>query len=367
MHLVLAGGGHAHQIVLRALAMRPEAGLWLTLVSPHALATYTGMVPGYLAGQYTRRETQIDLAALATRAGAEFSQDHVERIDAPARRVFLRQGGDLSYDLLSLDIGSRPVAADHIAADAPAAVVKPIEEAADRIDAAMAEPPPAEGRRIVVVGAGAGGCEIAFALAARLRREGAGTVTVCDPAQSPLAEKPPRASDLVVRAFAERNIDFVGDAAVVRVEAFGVRLADGRTIPASLVIWATGAGGPDLISRSSLPLDERGFLRVGDDLRCREYPEIFAAGDCATLDSYPELPKAGVYAVRQGPVLAANLRAAARARRTRDFRPQHKVLSLLNTGDGRAIFIRGDVAWRGRLAWWLKDWIDRRYVRQFSA
>ena len=159
---------------------------------------------------------------------------------------------------------------------------------------------------------------------------------------------------------------FLGEVVVVRVDAYGVRLADGRVLPASLVVWATGAAGPDLLARSGLPVDERGFLRVGDDLRCVEFPEIFAAGDCATLASYPELPKAGVYAVRQGPVLAANLRAVARGRRTRRFRPQRDFLALLNTGDGRAILSRGSLALRNRLAWRLKDYIDRRFIRLYE-
>ena len=120
------------------------------------------------------------------------------------------------------------------------------------------------------------------------------------------------------------------------------------------------------MARSGLPVDERGFLRVGDDLRCTEYPQIFAAGDCATLDSEPELPKAGVYAVRQGPVLAANLRAVARGRRLRPFRPQRDFLVLLNTGDGHAILSRGGLALRSRFAWRLKDAIDRRFIRRYE-
>ena len=365
-HLVLAGGGHAHVHVLKAFAMRPEPLLHLTVVSPHSYATYSGMVPGVLAGQYRLRGAQIDVRALAARAGAVFLADRVVRVDPQQRVIHLAERPLLSYDLLSLDIGSKPSAADRVAEGAPASMVKPIEVAALQIEAALGEPAPPAGRQVVVVGAGAGGCEIAFALAARLRAEGTGRVTVCDRADRPLATRHARTSSAVMHAFEVHGIDFLAEVVVVRVDAYGVRLADGRVLQASLVVWATGAAGPELFARSGLPVDERGFLRVGDDLRCVEFPEIFAAGDCATLTSHPDLPKAGVYAVRQGPVLAANLRAVARGHCTRPFRPQRDFLALLNTGDGRAILSRGALAVRGRLAWRLKDYIDRRFIRLYE-
>jgi selenide,water dikinase len=254
---------------------------------------------------------------------------------------------------------------ERVAAGA-AAMVKPIEVALADIEEALAAPAPDGGRRIVVVGAGAGGCEIAFALAARLRREAGGSVTVCDVGERPLGNRHPATSNAVLRAFAEHDIDFVGQAAVSRADAAGVRLGDGRVLPASLVVWATGARGPEFLAHSGLPVDENGFLRVGDDLRCAAYPEILAAGDCATLASHAALPKAGVYAVRQGPVLTANLRALAHGGHTRAFRPQRDFLALLNTGDGKAILSRGRIAWRGRWIWRLKDRIDRRFIARYA-
>lgn len=367
LHVVLAGGGHTHVHVLRSLAMRPAPGLRVTLVSPHARAIYTGMVPGVLGGQYELRQAQIDLAALAARAGAVFLADRVRLVEAGARRLHLETRPPLAYRVLSLDVGSRPAAADRIAAGTAAALVKPVETAAEQIRAELAQPPPPGGRRIVVVGAGPGGCELAFALAAHVRREGSGDVTVCDLADRPVAGRHPNTSNAVRRALDEHGIAFVGGTGVASADRHGVRLGDGRVLPATFVVWATGAAGPEFLARSGLPVDERGFLLVGDDLRCVDHAEIFAAGDCASLVSHPELPKAGVYAVRQGPVLTANLRALGGGRRRlRRFRPQREFLALLNTGDGRAILSRGRWAFRHRLLWWLKDRIDRRFVRLYA-
>ena len=367
-HLVIVGGGHAHVHVLRSLSMRPEPGLRRIVVSPSSYATYSGMVPGVLAGQYQLQQAQIDVRALAARAGATFLLDRVVRIHPQRRLLELEHHPLLSYDVVSLDIGSRPSAPERVANDARVVAVKPIELAAAGIEEALAAPPPPEGRRIVVVGAGAGGTELAFALAARLRRIGGGSITVCDGASEATRERGPRTARIVQQTFRRHGIDFLAGAEVERVDQEGVHLAGGRRLPATFVVWATGAAGPALFAESGLPVDERGFLRIGDDLRCETDPHIFAAGDCATLSSYPSLAKAGVYAVRQGPVLARNLRAAARAPtpRLERYRPQKRFLSLLNTGDGRAILSYAGWAWRSRWAWWLKDRIDRRFIAKYD-
>jgi selenide,water dikinase len=365
-HLILVGGGHAHVFVLRSLAMRRAPGLQVTLVSPASQATYSGMVPGVLAGQYDLSEAQIDVRALAARAGAAFVPDRVVRIDADRRVLALAERPPLTYDFLSLDIGSQPAAADRVEPDAPVVLVKPIERAAAGIAAALAAPAPAAGRRAVVIGAGAGGTEIAFALAARLRHEGKGSVTVCDLAGRPVATRDASTSRAVERALAQHRITFRGGVDVTCVSRDGVTLASGELLPADLVVWATGAAGPALFADSGLPVDQRGFLQVGDDLRCAAHPEIFAAGDCATLSSHRDLAKAGVYAVRQGPVLAANLRSAARGGGLRTFRPQRHFLSLMNTGDGRGILSYRGFAVHGRSVWWLKDRIDRAFIRRYA-
>lgn len=366
-HLVLVGGGHAHAIVLESMAMRPEPGLRMTLISPSSQATYSGMVPGVIAGQYRLEDAQIDVRALAARAAAAFVPDRVVRIDAAHRVLMLAERPPLTYDLLSLDIGSVPALQERIGEDAKVVRVKPIERAAAELASALALPPPPTGRRVVVVGSGPGGVEIAFALVSRLRDEQGATVTVCDKSTHPASSRDPRTSQAVERAFSRRGIRFRGGIEVRRVDGAGVQLSDGQTLPADLVVWATGAAAPALFAESGLPLDARGFLRVGDDLRCVAHPEIFAAGDCATLASHPDLPKAGVYAVRQGPVLAANLRAASRGKaHLKPYRPQSHFLSLMNSGDGRAIVSYRGHATHGRWAWRLKDRIDRAFMQRFA-
>jgi selenide,water dikinase len=360
--LLLVGGGHSHLFVLEAFARRLPADVGVVLVAPAPLATYSGMVPGVLAGQYPLRAAQVDVRRLAARAGATFVAARATAVDLRARTVHLSDGAALPYDVVSFDIGARTAVVAPVAAGAPLVPIKPIEPALAAIDAALATRP---GARAVVIGAGAAGCEVALALQARLRA-GGGTVTVCDRTPRPLTGFAPRAAVLVEHAFAAAGVAWRGGAGVVAIEAGGVRLAGGAWLTADLIVGAGGAAGDALFAEAGLAVDARGFLLVDDTLRSTTQEAIFAAGDCATLTSRPALPKAGVYAVRQGPVLAANLRAAVGGAPLRPFRPQPRALALLNRADGRAILSYGRLAGEGRWAWWLKDWIDRRFVRRFE-
>lgn len=109
-------------------------------------------------------------------------------------------------------------------------------------------------------------------------------------------------------------------------------------------------------------------MRIDEQLRSVSHPQVFATGDCASWAGQA-LPKAGVHAVRMGPVLASNLRAALRAPAAagdlRVHRPQPRFLALLATGDGRAIASRGPFGAEGAWAWRWKHRIDRRFLKQF--
>lgn len=358
-NLVLVGGGHAQLRVLLDLARRELPHTRVVLITPHRLSTYTGMVPGVIAGQYRLRQAQIDVSRLAERARVSFLADRVVEIDPRAQRLKLRSGMGMPFDFLSLDIGSQPAHQERLFG--PAAVVKPIEDAIVRIEDQLRRTT-RRSPRFVVVGGGAGGVELAFAIAARLRSAGDGQVLICSRSTEPLSGRHPNTIRLVREALRRHRIEFLGGLSVGTVEPGKVAFGPDASIPADGIVWATGAAGHRLLRDSGLPIDDRGFLWVGDDLRSERFPQIFAAGDCVSLVSNPKLPKAGVYAVRQGPLLSANLRAVLSDRPLREYRPQTQTLALINTADGRAILSYGSRAAYGRAAWWLKSWIDRRWI-----
>ncbi len=355
--LVLVGGGHAHLGVLRRWGMRPEPGVRLTLVARETLAAYSGMVPGVVAGLHTAAEAQLDLRALARQAGARLIHAEAEGLDLPARRVLLRGRPPLRFDVLSLDVGASPRlevpgAAEH------ALPVWPLDGMLARVTAALAAGP----TKVVVVGGGAGGVELALAL--RTRLGAAPGITLCH-GSAVLPGHGGRGRSLAESLLAERGIAQRAGS-VARVEAGAVLLADGWRETADLVLWATGAAPVPWLRESGLALDERGFLAVLPTLQSTSHPIVFAAGDCATVLAHVR-PKAGVYAVRQGPPLAENLRLALRGGKPRPFVPQRRALFLLNGADGTAVASYGPFAARRRWAWRWKRWIDLRWMAKLRA
>jgi selenide,water dikinase len=365
--LVLVGGGHAHIQVLKRWAMGPVPETRLTVVVDRPVAVYSGMVPGFVAGQYSREDLEIDVRPLARRAGARCIVARATGLDSAGRRLALEGRPPLPYDTASFDVGSTVAGLDVPGVREHALPTRPIGEFVRRVDEVLAAPP---SRAVfVVVGAGAGGVEVAFALAARLgpRRAGDVQVMLLEAGPRVLPGQAASAARRVEAAAAARGIAIRCDARVERVERDAVLLVGGERLPAHAVVWVAGAAALPLFAGAGLETDARGFVRVGPTLQCVGREDVFAAGDCAAWAGGPGLAKAGVYAVRQGPVLAYNLMARARGGHLRTYRPQRDFLSLLNLGDGRAIGTKWGATVEGRWVFGLKDRIDRRFVRRFQV
>ncbi len=367
---VLVGGGHAHVQVIRRFAMRPVPGVRLTVVLDRPDAVYSGMVPGLAAGDYRVDDLEIDVVPLARRAGARVVLAAAERIDPEARRIEVVGRPPIAYDLASLDVGSSVRGLDREGVREHALATRPIRQFIDRleerIERALAERGHAA-LRIAVVGGGAAGVELALTLESRLRSAGCAVeVGLLDSGPRLLASDAGRAARLAHAELSRRGIRWRANARVDAVEKDAI-VIDGAAEPCDLAVWATGAAPQPLLARSSLPLDERGFVRVRETLQVVDHDDLFAVGDCAVLDAHPWVPRAGVYAVRQGPVLDANLRARAAERPLRAYRPQRNFLSLLNLGDRRALASKWGFSASGSWAWRLKDAIDRRFMSRFRV
>lgn len=361
--LVLVGGGHSHALVLRSLAMKPVAGLRVTLVSPAAFTPYSGMLPGLLAGHYTLEETHIDLARLCQWGGVRFLTDTATSLDPVARRLHCAARGSLSYDMLSIDIGSQPELDSVPGAREYAVPVKPVAGLWSRWTELQKAEHLGE-QRIAVVGGGAGSVEVILAIAHRLRERRPSLDLYCG-ADEVLPGYPASARRVVERRLRDYTIGLRCGARVARVGEGRLEFEDGGDASFDTLIWCTGAAAAPWVAQSGLPVDERGFMVVEDTLQSSAYPEVFGAGDIAVQHRHPR-PKAGVYAVRQGPVLADNLRAFALGRSLREHRPQTRFLSLLSLGDQSAVAERHGFSISGAWVWRWKDRIDRAFMTRFS-
>ena len=366
--LVLLGGGHAQVKVLADLAARPLTGWDVHLVSPYRRQIYSGMLPGWVAGHYPIESCAIALDTLAARARVQFHETAGVAIDAAGQTITCADGSRLRYDLLSIDTGPLPAIDPLPGSGENALPIRPIEQFVAAWPA-LVERQPGRGRRfdLVVLGAGAAGVELAFAIRHRALTEGWSHlgVTLIGPAAQPLDGSPASARRLVERLLAQRGVAWQGGRRAVAVEPGAIRFEQGPPLAFDACLVVTGAAAPAWARASGLATDERGFIRVGPSLQSVSHPQVFAAGDVA---AYAEArPKSGVYAVRAGPVLADNLRAVAEGRTPRPWTPQRRALYLISTGDRHALASWGPWAIAGDWVWWWKDRIDRRFMRRFGT
>lgn len=367
MDLVLVGGGHAHVQVLKMLAMKGPQTLRITLVSDGPTAFYSGMLPGALAGLYSAAETEVDLVRLTRWAGVRFVQARVTGLDRERKQVNIEGRPPLHYDLLSLDIGSVTRGVDLPGVREHAILTRPIGLLLDKVETFENNFPSQGSIRIAVVGAGAAGVELAFAMRARFGQKIADTsVTLIDRGTRILPDQPATVRGAIERALASHGIACRLETTIECITKDEIKCAGGSPVPYDLLLWATGGGAQPAQSAFGIAQDQHGFIRVKKTLQSVDDDTIFAAGDMICIDEHPDVPKAGVYAVRQGPVLAKNLAAATDGSPLHAYKPQSGFLALLMTGDGSAVGSYKGFAPAGRWVWKWKDWIDRKFVAKFD-
>ena len=369
--VILVGGGHSHVQVLESLASQPLSTVRVTVVVDRPIAVYSGMVPGFVAGQYRAEELEIDVPRLCQWAGVECIVEPVEIIDAASRQLVLEGGERLTYDLASINVGSTVAGLDLPGIREFAIPTRPIAElilrTEDVVSGASAD---RDGSpfRVVVVGGGAGGVELAFTFLERLRTAGCGPIEthLINTGPRILAGYPASLARRAQRAAVQRGIRIHCGRRVQEARPHEVVLDDGEVWSCDALLWVTGAVSHALLHTSGLPTEERGFVKTRSTLQVLGHDDLFAVGDCATLVDFPDTPKAGVYAVRQGPVLTHNLRAALAGDPLSEYTPQSDFLTLLNLGDGTALGAKKGLSFQGRWVMRLKDWIDRQFMQRFQ-
>lgn len=378
-NLVLIGGGHSHAILLRNSGIKPLPGVRLTLISPAADTPYSGMLPGHIAGVYSRDECHINLQILANLAQAQFYIDEVVGLDLNNHKVVCANRPAVDFDLLSIDIGSTPATMSVSGAAEYAVPAKPVSqllehwyEVLDRVTQN-----PQINMSIAIAGGGAGGVELALSMQAHLQR-------ILQQAQQPLSNleihlfhrQPelmthhhPSVQRQVKQILMRRDVNLHLGETVCAIapseELLEIKCESGLRVKCDKIFWVTQASAPEWLKTTGLATDERGFILVEDTLQSLTHPEVFATGDIATMINHPR-PKAGVFAVRQGKPLYENLRRMLQGQLLKPYKPQQKYLSLIGTGDGSAIATRGNITLPPHpLLWRWKDCLDRRFMEQF--
>jgi selenide, water dikinase len=392
--LVLIGGGHSHAIALLMFGMKPLSGVRLTLITEASDTPYSGMIPGHIAGFYSHDECHIQLRQLANFAKAHLYITRVVDLDLENQKVICANGLTVDFDVLSINIGSTPATISVPGASEYAIGAKPASKLlehwykfCENIRSDISHKC-LEKIRIGIVGGGAGGVELALAMQSNLESTGMRGQRGYLVANAQLeihlfhrdGELMPSfhqsARHRVKEILTQRGIELHLGENVCGVEQnlsplfvrgrYGVICQSGLMVECDRVFWVTQASAPEWLKTTGLLTDEQGFILVGDTLQSLSHQNIFATGDIATMVNHPR-PKAGVFAVRQGKPLFENLQRFCLGKSLKPFKPQKSYLSLIGTGDQKAIAIRGAfTSPPHKLLWHWKDWIDRRFMGQFN-
>lgn len=421
LRVVLLGGGHTNTQLIKFFRAKEYSHVEFILISDREEAFYSGMLPGTVGGLYGHEtEAILHLPSLCRNRGWRFICERASGIDANSQHVLLSNGESVFYDILSVDVGSETSGCDrkdiqqHAVTTRPIALLMPKlrsfedkfeEEGKENQDSTITP-------RVVVVGAGAAGVELAFGVHNRLiHRFGSVDVVLLDSNPQVLSQEDTDLQILATQRLRECDISIMNNTRVSLVEDQYILLENGQRIPYDVVLFATGASAPKWIkTKTNLTTCEKGFISVNEFLQSVSHPNVFAAGDCASLShvqhNFP--PKAGVYAVRMGPPLIQNVKtlinastkdmkeeeerekrekeknsnkpppppssstirrrslSLAEKKSLQEYHPQTGFLKLLMTGDGRAIGSKFGISFEGEWVWKMKNWIDQSWMDLYT-
>ena len=364
--LLLAGGGHAHMMLLARIRHLTEEGHEVTVVQPSDHHYYSGMGPGMLSGFYKADDIRFRTRFVVERQGGRFIKDKVIRIDTGNRSVELESGICEEYDVLSCNTGSFVPFSAIEGRSSRIFGAKPIEgllEAKKQIITSCNNPE----LSISVIGGGAAAAEIAGNVRQLATKNGCPGAKIKILAGNKLMKNSSPAIQRIVRKyFQKKNIEIDESGHVEQIENGNVIMKSGKTHTPDFIFLATGVQPSPLFAASNLPTGPDGGLQVNEYLQCSDHPEIFGGGDCICYAPQP-LEKVGVYAVRQNPVLLHNVLAGLRGGNQIKFDPGGRFLAIFNLGGGYGALQKGPLCWGGKTAFIIKDYIDKKFMTQFQS
>jgi len=359
--ILLIGAGHTNLHIVRMWAQTPIPDASLTLLSPFPCATYSGMLPGTLAGNYSPADMEIDLYQLTKFAGVNLIIDEAVSMNAAEKEVRFRERPPMHFDLASIGVGSVPRQMERLKTHPGFVPIKPMFTALQRLDAAIHQQT-TDPIRIAIIGGGAAGVEVAMCVDHRVRSaRGSAQLTLVDAHSRILGGFRDRTIRLAERELKTRGIDLRCGSRVTGHQDLDLIFDDGGTLTADIVIWVTGACPPEFLQHVNLAKSESGFLKIRHTLQSIDNDSVFVVGDSAELVG-ESIDRAGVYAVRQGPILWQNLNRSLNGLAMIHYKPQRDFLRLLATGDGRAIAQWKWLSGIGSHWWKLKDRIDSKFM-----
>jgi NADH dehydrogenase FAD-containing subunit len=366
-HLLLVGAGHAHLTILKNLSTLLMQGHRVTVINADTYHYYSGMGPGMLSGIYGPGQIRFHVEKMVTDQGGHFIRDQVVRIDPINKNVQTAGGKTISYDLVCFNTGSHvpyPDIGKNLKGESFLFPVKPIRNllfAKNKLIFLFTQKRP----KIMVVGGGAAGVEIAGnlrALAEKYKQQADITIVGGGAILNRFND---RFREMAKSMLRQLRINLLERSSVTDISNHRIILNTGLALECDMVLWAVGTSPSPLFKDAGLPTGPEGGLLVNEYLQSVLFPNIFGGGDCISFKNR-DLEKVGVYAVRQNPILLENLNNFFTDKPLMPFLPQKDFLVILNMGNGQGLLNWKGFVFRGITAFWLKDFIDRRFMKKFQ-
>ncbi len=364
-HLVLAGAGHAHMVALQNIRNILDKGHRVTVIGSSDNHYYSGMAPGMLGGRYSPEEIRFNSRLTVENQGGSFLSDTIVSINPDIRVLRLESGREVGYDILSCNLGSTGTTTFESGEHCPVFTVKPIENllaAREHICKVGKD----RSLKIAIIGGGATAAEISGNIVQLAKK-----MNLVEP------EVTVYCRGYFMKRFSEKVrkgcLSFLNSLGVVIIQHVPVQNVDnghiltsaGQNVRADVIFAAQGVKPSTVFASSGFTVGPDGGLVVNDFLQSLDYPEVFGGGDCVYFSKQP-LDKVGVYAVRQNSVLLHNLIAGLENESLQSFDPGGGYLLIFNLGNGYGILQKRKLYVQGRVAFWAKDFIDRRFMRRFQ-
>jgi NADH:ubiquinone reductase (H+-translocating) len=379
--IVVAGAGYAGlHVALRLTAkLRNNPMTDLILVDRHDYHQVLTELPRVAGGTRAADAVRIPLQdVLAKRV--RFIRTEINGFDLAGRQL-LTEVGPIGWTRLVLALGSRP---NDFAIPGLAQRALSLYSASDAervwaavmtaLTTAAAETDPERQRRlatVVVGGGGATGVELAGELAEMLpeaaSRHGLApdrpAVWLVEAGPTILAGSSAQLIDKASSILSDLGVQVRTNAAIAAATKEGFRLKDGQLVEGGVFVWAGGVKAPGLVANSGLPTGHNGRIKVDRYLRVLEYPDIYVAGDLASVvnpRSGHVLPPLAQVALEEGETVARNLDAELEARPLEEFTLHDKGF-VVSVGTRRGVADVAGITSGGQLAHLLKDAIEWEY------
>ena len=358
--LVLIGGGHSHIMLMMELSKKPIQGNRITLISKEIDTPYSGMIPGFIEGIYTWRETHIDLYKLCFKLNIRFIHSEVLEISAINKEIILKNRPKIKFDVLSINTGIQSSNKTIKVAHKYCVPVKPISKLSNNFLTEIKT-----NNNIAFIGGGPASVELALGLRKRFKNTKSNLkISIITGKNGLLSSFPNKTRKAAKQTLQNAQIDVIEKVEVIEVQKDTLILSDKTKLKIDKSILSTNGMAPEWIKKSDIILNRNNFIIVNNKFQTN-YNYVFAAGDIVDFNNQ-NLSKSGVYAVKSGKPLARSIRGFIQKKIPVPYKFNKNYLSIIGLSNGLAIATKYNFTFTSRFSFLLKKLIDQKFVKKFN-